>query len=219
MPESIAILPNEPARHIDWSAPEPWRPWGGDPCKLAGGSELVRGANALADAWVERNRHLEDVKAEPERARQALMLLHQEYLAELERASLAGEISTLAPALEAKRDSAEADTKATRFQDAVNIAGQLVEDARLTYENYLVTNSTALLAEITPEAVKVTRDIERLRVELAAKLAPLETRWCEILVKSQKAVGFVTDGPRRSDFPAEGEYDRAPVPSAESLAR
>ena len=127
-----------PREGVAWPAPPaPWRDQSGDPTTLSGKSPEIAEANALCEAWRERVHYLKDALGEPERAARGVVAIHQEMLAEIARAAAAGETSTLALELEAKRDASEALAKSDRFAHQIHAAEQLVEQARAAYVDHL----------------------------------------------------------------------------------
>jgi hypothetical protein len=195
----------------------PWQPFAGDPTPLVANGPLVLEANALCETWRTRVAYLATAQRGPEDARAAVVAFQEEHLAEIERAAQAGEISELAPILRDKRDRAERDALGTAWDDAINAASRLVDQALEAYRAHMENHWPALLTEIYAEAVKLPDAHAKICEEQRAKLDPIEQRWHELCEQSRKVIGYIYPF-SPADLP-NGDFTKPPFPSAESLVR
>jgi hypothetical protein len=189
-----------------------WQPWGGDPAPLAGDSPLIKEANALQAIYASRAANLALAQRAPDDATEAIIKLHQSYLAELERAANNGEPSTVAADLKRKRDETEAAAKGADFEAIINAATVAVENARECYKAFLEDHWTELLDEIRPAAIEVVREHAKITAEAEQRLAGVHTQWALIHETSRQIVGNLDGLFRRSDLPELGDYSKLPLP-------
>jgi len=194
-----------------------WHEFAGDPTPLSGDSGLVREANALCENWRKRLRYLAETQAGPDTAAAAVTKLHEAYIAEVNRAAQAGEISEPAPALKDKRDAADRQARETAWQDIVEAAQRLVGDALEAYKAFMEQNWSALISEKRQEATRLPSEHAKLTEQYRAKLAPVEQRWNEICEESRKIIGYIHPF-TANDLPAS-DYNVPPLPSDEAIER
>jgi len=198
---------------------EPWRPFhGGAKALPLTKTQHDREARELWDDVVKRQKHVQDVEQAAKDAVEAVQAAHRALEAEVKRAADAGEVSSLDAQLLQKREQLMAEAAPEIHEQRKRRAGEHYQQAEEDYLRFLAAHSLDFVAELTPEAKKVSEEYVRVYEEMAARLRPIERRYAEI----RDAVTLALGGDSRfrpDDLPEPQDFRRPPLPSEESIER
>lgn len=204
---------------LPWGPPaEPWSSFQGGPAQfpLNGDSEIDGEAQRLWQAYWERVQHVATVEQGAKDATEAIHIAHSAYLAEVERAAEAGEVSTLDQELMAKRDACEKEVLSGVHEKRKRAAQDLAYHAEQDYLRFINDHAFDFVAEVEAEGVKVAAEYRKIHDETRKRLAPLEQRHQQIRAAVRFFVGD-TEPFTLEDLPEDPGVP--PLPTEESLQR